>query len=93
MENGKVDSDLGGKVFKKRVSLPERGKSRSARTLIAFKYGDKAFFMFGFAKNERANGGNTELRALKLLAGTLFGKSAKDLKTDVAHGNLIEVKR
>jgi hypothetical protein len=32
MASGLVDADLGGGVFKKRVALPGRGKSGSART-------------------------------------------------------------
>lgn len=55
MEHGLVDTDLGGSVFKKRVALPGRGKSGSARTLIATNKGSRWFFVFGFEKNERAN--------------------------------------
>ena len=93
MEDGKIDADLGGKVYKKRVALPGGGKSGGVRTLIAFKDGEKAFFMYGFAKNERANIGDAELKALKVMAKTLFGKSAKKLKTDIDEKILIEVKR
>ena len=55
MEEGKIDANLGGKVFKKRVALPGRGKRGSARSLIAYQDRDKAFFVFGFSKNERAS--------------------------------------
>lgn len=93
MENGKIDGDLGGKVYKKRVALPGGGKSGGVRTLIAFQDGDKAFFMLGFAKNERANIRDDELKALKVMAKTLFDKSAKNLETDIDEKILIEVKR
>ncbi len=33
MERGLCDVDLGGGVFKKRIALPNRGKSGSVRTL------------------------------------------------------------
>lgn len=69
---GLVDARLGGQVFKKRVALRGRGKRASARTLVAFKKGDKAFFIYGFAKNERANVSGKELRALRLLAKELL---------------------
>ena len=69
------------------------GKSGGVRTLIAFKDGDKAFFMFGFAKNERASIKDDELKALKVMAKTLFDKSAKKLKIDIDKKILIEVKR
>ncbi len=55
MKYGLIDAKLGGQVVKKRVALPGRGKRGSSRTLVAFKQGDKAFFIYGFAKNERAN--------------------------------------
>ena len=54
MERGLIDARLGGQVVKKRVALPDRGKRGGARTLVAFKRGEKAFFVYGFAKNERA---------------------------------------
>lgn len=55
MAIGLIESDLGGHVMKKRVALQGQGKSGGARTLLAFKVGDKAFFMFGFAKNQQDN--------------------------------------
>ena len=66
MEMGLIDAKLGGQVVKKRVALPGRGKRGSTRTLVAFRQGNKAFFIYGFAKNERANIGDKELRALKM---------------------------
>jgi hypothetical protein len=53
MKQGLVDAELGGQVVKKRVALPGKGKRGSTRTLVAFRQGDKAFFIYGFAKNER----------------------------------------
>ncbi len=91
MEDGKMDANLGGQVFKKRVAFPGRGKSGSARTLIAYKNGERAFFMFGFSKNEKANIDSSELRALKLMAKTLLGKSDAKLKKDLDAKILIEV--
>ena len=36
MEQGLVDADLGGSVYKKRVPIQERGKRGGVRTLLAF---------------------------------------------------------
>ncbi len=55
MEKGLIDAKLGGQVVKKRVALPGRGKRGSTRTLVAFRQGNKAFFIYGFAKNEPVN--------------------------------------
>ncbi|MEO1247949.1 MAG: type II toxin-antitoxin system RelE/ParE family toxin [Pseudomonadota bacterium] len=91
MDTGKVDADLGGSVYKQRVALPGRGKSGGVRTLIAYRHGATAFFMFGFAKSERANVRAKELRALKLAATVLLAKTGADLKKDLQAGILIEV--
>ena len=91
MEQGLIDARLGGQVVKKRVALPGRGKRGSTRTLVAFKQGDKAFFIYGFAKNERANVSDKELRALKLLAKELLHYPPASLDKAMKAGELIEV--
>ena len=91
MERGLIDAQLGGQVIKKRVALPGRGKRASSRTLVAFKQGDKAFFIYGFAKNERANVNDKELRALKLLAKELLSYQAMSLTKAMKAGELLEI--
>ena len=73
MVNGLIDADLGGHVMKKRVALQGQGKSGGTRTLLAFKVGDKAFFMYGFAKNQQDNISAKELKALKAMAKQVLG--------------------
>lgn len=91
MERGLIDADLGGHVVKKRVAVGGRGKSGGVRTLLAYKVGDKAFFVYGFAKNARANISADELKALKHLAKELLGYRDKALTEAIKHGALIEV--
>ena len=91
MEKGLIDAKLGGQVVKKRVALPGRGKRGSTRTLVAFKQGNKAFFIYGFAKNERANVSDKELRALKMLANVLMDYTAAALTKAMKAGELIEI--
>jgi hypothetical protein len=91
MEHGLIDADLGGQVVKKRVALAGRGKSGGARTLIAYQVGEKAFFVYGFAKNARANINAKELEALKAYAAVLLSYSEKDLDKAVKAGVLYEV--
>ena len=88
---GLIDADLGGHVIKKRIGIRGRGKSSSVRTLLAFQLDDKAFFIYGFSKNERANVSQKELKALKLLASELLGYSTEALEKAVQAGELIEV--
>lgn len=86
-----LDVDLGGHVYKKRIRLPGRGKRGGARTLVAFRSGRRAFFMYGFAKNERANIDDQTLKALRLLAKELLGYSPQRLSKAIDAGELIEV--
>ncbi|MEX1058260.1 MAG: type II toxin-antitoxin system RelE/ParE family toxin [Natronospirillum sp.] len=92
MERGLIDADLGGNLVKKRVAIGGRGKGSGVRTLLAYKVGNKAFFVYGFAKNARANISTDELKALKVLAKELLGYSDKALTEAIKHGVLIEVK-
>lgn len=91
MERGLVDADLGGHVFKKRVSLAGRGKRGGVRTLLAYQVGAKAFFVYGFVKNAKANIKESELKGLKAYAAILLQYSDRALQIAVTKGALIEV--
>ena len=82
---------VGGQVFKKRVAVGGRGKRGGVRTLLAYRAGDKAFFVYGFAKNARANISDKELKALKLYTDILLSYSKAELNKAVNSGALIEV--
>jgi len=89
IERGLVDADLGGHVFKKRIPVGGQGKRSGARTLLAYQVNDKAFFVYGFAKNERSNINTEELKALKAYALTLLAYSNEALAKAVSAGALI----
>lgn len=91
MEDGLIDARLGGHVVKKRVALPGRGKRGGSRTLLAYRKDDKAFFVYGFAKNERENISSKELKALRLLATQLLSYTNPALNKAIKAGELIEV--
>lgn len=91
MEMGLVDADLGGGVVKKRVALPGRGKSGSARTLVATNKGNRWFFVFGFEKNERANISKKELEALQNTATDLLRLNSNQLDAHVDNEALQEI--
>jgi len=91
IERGLIDANLGGHVFKKRVAIDGRGKSDGVRTLLAYRVGDKTFFVYGFAKNARANISSDELKALKKLAKELLVYSDPMLTTLIKKKVLIEV--
>ena len=88
---GLVDADLGGHVVKKRIATRGRGKRGSVRTLLAILMDEMAFFIYGFAKNERANISQKELKALRLLASELLSYSDSVLSNAIQAGELKEV--
>ncbi len=91
MNRGLIDANLGGNIFKKRIGIHGRGKSASTRTLLAFKERECAFFIYGFAKNERDNVDDLELKALKTYARELLGYSDMELKNAGSAKILIKV--
>jgi hypothetical protein len=92
MTQGLVEANLGGHIVKKRVALGGRSKSGGVRTLLAFKLNDKAFFMYGFAKNQQSNITDKELKALKLLAAKLLAYDSRQLAIAITAQELYEVR-
>jgi len=91
MERGLIDAKLGGQVVKKRVALPGGGKRGSTRTLAAYQQGNKAFFVYGFARNVRANFSDKELQVLKLLAKELLNYAVPAISKATQAGEPIEI--
>jgi hypothetical protein len=91
MEQGLVDADLGGWLFKKRVALVGQGKRGSARTIVASKVNNRWFFLYGFLKNERDNINGIELKALKGVAKELLELNDSQLKKVLITREIIEV--
>jgi len=73
LDDGLYEANLGGSLYKKRIARDGKGKSGGFRSVIAFKSTDKAIFVYGFTKNERANIDKSELAAFKKLAKELLG--------------------
>jgi hypothetical protein len=90
-ERGLIASELGGGVIKQRIARPGQGKSGGFRTLIVFRAGSRAFFVHGFAKNERGNIERNQLAALKKLASEPLGCDEDAIARAVASGTLVEV--
>lgn len=91
-ENGKIDTDYGGGVIKQRITRLNEGKSGGYRAIVLFRRGERAFFVYGFAKNERDNIDRSDERDFKALAKVLFGSSGAQMERLIANGNSVEVK-
>ena len=79
MARGLIDADLGGGVVKKRIGMAGRGKSGSARTLVASEKGSNWFFVYGFEKNDKGNISEDELEALQTLAKDLLVRTGQQI--------------
>ena len=90
-ERGLIAADLGGGIIKQRIARPGQGKSGGFRTLIVFRAAARAFFVHGFAKNEKDNIGQDELVALKKLAAALLAYDDRAIARVIASGTLTEV--
>lgn len=90
-ENGLIDADLGGGVIKQRVARNGEGKSSGFRTMILFKTSVRAFFVYGFAKNEKDNISDDDLIALKKLATKMQNYSDAELNQAINKQLLIEI--
>lgn len=88
---GLVDADLGGGLIKQRVARAGEGKRGGFRTLIAYRSGDVAVFLYGFAKSDRSNVADDEERDFREL-GNAWLDSKQNIDRDLDRGVLIEVK-
>ena len=92
MARGLVDADLGGNVYKKREALPGRGKSGSARTLIATQWENRWIFLFGFEKNDRENITPAELAYLQNIAQDLLRCPEESILSGIERRELEEIR-
>jgi len=91
-EAGKIDCDYGGGVIKQRIARLNEGKSGGYRSIILFRRGDKAFFVYGFLKSERENINDAQEQSFRELAKVTFAFSDDQLAKLVKTGAYKEVK-
>jgi len=90
-ERGLIDADLGGGVFKQRLARPGQGRSGGYRSIIIFQKGERAFFVYGFAKSDRENIDPDEAAAFKKSAKAFFALSDKQIEILIKDKELSEV--
>lgn len=81
---GQAD-DLGGGVFKKRLN------DNRHRAILLTKTDEFWVFTYLFAKQDRANIDDDELRAFRALATLYRNKTGKDIAAELASGALTEI--
>ena len=90
-EAGLIDADLGGGVIKLRLARKGQGKSGGFRTIVLFRRGAMAFFVYGFAKSDRDNIRRDELAAFRKLAGEVFALDDKTVAAATKNETITEI--
>ena len=89
--NGLIDARLGNGLIKQRVARIGEGRSGGYRTLIFYRKGERAVFVFGFAKSNRANLDGDELAAFRKAAKIILGLTQAQMDAEVAAGTMMEM--
>jgi len=84
-------------VIKQRIGRAGQGKSKGYRTIIFFRRDEiarttRAFFVYGFAKSQRANLDEYEDEQFKEAAKHVLALTDKQLEERLMRGDFVEVK-
>ena len=90
-ERGLVDADLGGGLIKQRIARSGQGRSGGYRTIIAYRQGDRAVFLFGFAKSRRANISQADQKDLADYGACLLTLDDTGVGALIADGTIFEI--
>ncbi|MCK6450081.1 MAG: type II toxin-antitoxin system RelE/ParE family toxin [Alphaproteobacteria bacterium] len=91
-EQGLIDAGLGGGVVKQRLARKGQGKSGVFRSIVLFRRGEKAFFVYGFAKSGRDNIRRDELMAFRKLADEMLAYGEEALEAAMRNGTIMEIR-
>jgi Uncharacterized protein conserved in bacteria len=90
-ETGLIDANLGDGLIKQRIARAGGGKSGGYRSIIVFRSGDRAVFLFGFAKSAQANISKADLKLLKQAANEVLTWSDDEMDALVTGKVLMEI--
>lgn len=85
-EAGLIDADLGSGLIKQRVARAGAGKSKGFRSIVVFRNSERAFFIYGYAKNETDNLKPNELAQYRTAAKILLALTETELNALLANG-------
>lgn len=90
-EQGLIDADLGGGVIKQRIARLGSGKAKGFRAVVLYRIGDRAFFVYGFPKNQRDNMNENEEKQFKRAARAILDLSDEQISQLIEQSRLEEV--
>lgn len=92
IDAGQVDAEYGGGVIKQRIARSKEGKSGGYRMIVLFRKGDKAFFVYGFAKSTLDNIDRSDVLGFKKLAKVMLSLTDPQLKKLLETGEIEEIR-
>ena len=90
-ESGSIDADLGAGIIKQRIARRGAGKSGGYRSLVIYRKGDKAFFVYGFPKNVQDNIRDDEQEQFKRAAKLTLALTDEQLRLLIERGQFEEI--
>jgi hypothetical protein len=90
-ERGLVDADLGGGLIKQRVARSGQGRSGGYRMIVAYREGNRAVFLYSFAKSEQENIEPDELLTLREIGAAWLAADEAMLAKSLSDGTVQEV--
>ena len=90
-QEGLIDANLGHGLIKQRVARDGGGRRGGYRTIIAYRAGTRAVFIFGFAKSSRETIAAADARELVETGAMLLDLTAKGIEALIEGGELWKV--
>ncbi len=90
-DKGQIDADLGGGVIKQRIARPGESRSKGFRSIVLFRKGKKAFFVYGFSKSALGNIREDEEEQFKKMARHVLTLTDEQLRQLIEAGQFEEV--
>lgn len=90
-DQGLIDADLGNGVIKQRIARPGAGRSGGFRTLLLYRQGERAFFVYGFAKSRQSNISRAERDAFRKAASHVLDLTDEQLQKLIEQGQFTEI--
>jgi hypothetical protein len=78
-------------LIKQRVARRGKGRSGGYRMLVAYRMKNRAVFLYGFAKSERANISADESLTAREIASSWLTADSRKITSAIAEGELQEV--
>lgn len=92
LEKGQYYADLGGGVYKMRLTRENQGKKRGKfRLIVIFKSEFRTFFAYGFPKAKIGNINKKDLLVYKEQAKDYFNFNEEQINASVREQSLIEI--